>query len=132
MLHPVSTGGREVGDLDRGAKIEIIARAVHEAIRAHQAALGDAEARPWATADWERDATREAVEFALENPTPGAQHEAWCAMKRRSGWRFGETRDDEQRTHPSMVPFEKLSAEEQRKDAIVVAVSQALKGAFGL
>ena len=126
------TPANDGSDLDRAAKIEVVARAVHEAVRAYQGALGEAEARPWSAAEWEREATLEAVELAIKNPTPGAQHEEWCASKRRAGWRFGPIKDESKKTHPSLVPFEQLSATEQRKDAIIISISQALKDVLGL
>jgi len=81
--------------MERSTAITIIARAVHEAIRAYQGALGEEEAPRWDQAGWMQDSTREAVEFALKNPTPGAQHEAWLATKRRQGWSHGAVKDAE-------------------------------------
>jgi hypothetical protein len=112
--------------MDRPAKIAVIARSVHEAIRAYQDALGEEPAPTWDKSDWMQESTREAVEFALDSPTPGAQHEAWASAKGRAGWRYGPTKDANRKTHPSLVPFEQLAETEQRKDAILIAVVQAL------
>ena len=73
-----------------------------------------------------QDSSREAVEFALRDPSPGAQHEAWVRSKQRDGWTHGPTKDQAQKKHPSLVPFEKLSESEQNKDAILVGVVRAL------
>ena len=112
--------------MNRDAKLTVVARAVHEAIRAYQSAMGDAEIPPWEASGWMQRSTREAVEFALSDPTPGAQHDAWAESKRRDGWRYGPIADDARKTHPSVVPFQQLSKAEQRKDALVIAIVQAM------
>jgi hypothetical protein len=112
--------------MNRFAKLSVVMRAVHETIRAYQEAAGEQPVSAWADAGPLQRSTREAVEFALHDPTPGAQHEAWAAAKSRDGWRYGPEKDAEQKTHPSLVPFEQLSANEQRKDALVIAVVRAL------
>ena len=116
--------------MERATKIIVIARAVHEAIRAYQAALGEEEAPPFSEAGWMRDGTVEAVEFALRNPTPGAQHEAWVASRLREGWVHGPKKSAADKTHPSLVPFDHLSLDEQRKDTILIAVVQSLSKAL--
>ena len=73
-----------------------------------------------------RDASREAVEFALRSPTPGAQHEAWMAAKRRAGWSYGPRKDEAKKTHPSLVEFQALPESEKQKDAVLLAVVRAL------
>lgn len=112
--------------MDRATKLLVISRTVHEAIRAFQAALGEREAPAWPESGAMQESTHEAVEFALRNPTPGAQHRAWVESKIRQGWRYGERKDETEKTHPSLVAFEKLSPAEQLKDAILIAVVRAL------
>jgi hypothetical protein len=118
--------------MDRNAKVTVIARAVHEAIRGLQAAFGEKEAPPWEASGWMQESSVEGVEFALSNPTPGAQHDAWCAAKRRDGWRHGAVKDEKQKTHPSLVPFEQLDHREQLKDALLIAIVQGMAGALEL
>ncbi|HZU84209.1 MAG TPA: RyR domain-containing protein [Polyangiaceae bacterium] len=112
--------------MDRPAKLSVVMRAVHETIRAYQEAVGEDPAPAWPDAGWMQESTREAVEFALGDPTPGAQHEVWAAAKRRDGWRYGPKKDPKEKTHPSLVPFEQLSESERRKDALLIAVVRAL------
>jgi hypothetical protein len=44
------------------------------------------------------------------------EHERWGEEKLREGWRYGPTRDDARKTHPSLVPWSELSEEEKDKD----------------
>ncbi len=41
-------------------------------------------------------------------------HERWTLERRRSGWRYGDTRDDDRRLHPDLVPWQQLP--EDRRD----------------
>jgi hypothetical protein len=111
---------------------DLIARSVHESIRAYQLALGEPPIPPWDEAESMQESTREAVEFALRNPSPGAQHDHWVRSKQRDGWTYGPAKDATKKTHPSMVPFDELSETERRKDAILIGVVQALARALGM
>ena len=44
------------------------------------------------------------------------EHERWMSEKVDGGWRYGEKRDDAQKLHPSLVPYEDLSDPEKEKD----------------
>lgn len=44
------------------------------------------------------------------------EHERWMSEKLEGGWRYGEKRDDTQKIHPSLVPYENLSEPEKEKD----------------
>jgi hypothetical protein len=118
--------------MDRSEAITLIARTVHEAIRAYQSARGEDVAPPWPDSGWMQEATRQAVEFALADPTPGAQHDAWVAAKRRDGWSYGATKDASRKTHPSMVEFGALSEAEQRKDALLISLVGAMASVLGV
>lgn len=118
--------------MDRDVAVNAIARVIHEAMRAYQAALSEPVAPPWEDAGWMQDSSREAVEFALRNPTPGAQHEAWMRSKERDGWVYGATKDESAKTHPSLRAFEELSETERTKDALLISIAQALAPLFGV
>ena len=45
-----------------------------------------------------------------------AEHDGWMAQRARNGWSWGETRDDEAKRHPSMVPYARLPESEKDKD----------------
>lgn len=109
--------------------VETIARVCHEVNRAICESFGDMTQPPWGqAAEWQRDATFNAVRFALENPSApaSAQHDAWMADKHADGWRFGETKDPEAKTHPCLVPFEQLPPEQRVKDATYKAIVNAM------
>ena len=45
-----------------------------------------------------------------------AEHNGWMAQRRRNGWRYGETRDDARKLHPTMLPYAQLPEREKGKD----------------
>jgi hypothetical protein len=113
------------------SRSEQIARVVHEAVRAWARANRDASIPSWGRAPrWMREATADAIAFRLANPgaPPSAMHEQWAAEKRAAGWRRGKAKDGRRKTHPRLVPYERLPAYDRRKDALVAAVIDALLG----
>jgi len=55
------------------------------------------------------------VEYLAKNT-----HENWAAIRIRQGWRYGTARNDAQKTHPCLVPFEELPESEREHDRSVV------------
>ncbi len=43
-------------------------------------------------------------------------HEVWAKGRMAEGWTYGEKKDDDLKTHPSLVPYEELSEEEKDYD----------------
>jgi len=43
-------------------------------------------------------------------------HEMWAVNKIESGWIYGDYRDDYDKFHPCLVPFERLPLAEKRYD----------------
>lgn len=41
-------------------------------------------------------------------------HEIWAMSKIEQGWKFGEIRDDQRKTNPSLTNFEKLPKSEKK------------------
>jgi len=62
------------------------------------------------------------AEAVLELPTDiirryaMMEHADWVAGKERFGWKYGEVRDNKERLHPCMVPWEELPEPEREKD----------------
>lgn len=108
---------------------EQIARVCHEVNRAICEAAGDHSQRPWDAAEqWQRDSAIKGVQFALDNPdaAASAQHDAWAADKLADGWRFGETKDADAKTHPCLIPYDDLPFDQRVKDHTFRAVVRAL------
>jgi hypothetical protein len=49
-------------------------------------------------------------------------HQQWMDDKLKSGWAHGYTRDVIRKTHPRLLPFEKLDVTEQKKDQLFVTL----------
>ncbi len=43
-------------------------------------------------------------------------HEVWAQGRMAEGWTYGEQRDDKQKTHPCLVPYEELPDAEREYD----------------
>jgi ryanodine receptor 2 len=43
-------------------------------------------------------------------------HEVWADTRISQGWKYGEQRNDELKTHPCLVPYEELPDEEKEYD----------------
>ena len=43
-------------------------------------------------------------------------HEVWAQTRIAQGWTYGERRDDQLKTHPSLIPYEELTEEERDYD----------------
>lgn len=102
-------------------KIEIIAEIVHQINKGYCKSIGDVSQVDWKDApDWQKNSMKAGVKFVLENPnsTPKDQHEEWFYFKLKDGWCYGEVKDIEKKTHPSMVAYKDLPTEQKAKDYI--------------
>ena len=107
-----------------------IARVCHEANRAWCKANGDNTQKTWWEVDQSvRDSSVRGVEFRVDNPDagPDAQHNAWMEERTAQGWRYGEEKNAHNKTHPCLVPFDKLPEFQQQKDKLFCAIVEALK-----
>lgn len=108
-----------------------IARATHEANRAYCEALGDTSQVPWEDApEWQRDSAIAGVTSIVEgrSMSPAHQHKEWCEYKRADGWVYGVEKDPVKKTHPCLVPYTDLPAQQRGKDHLFRAVVLGLLG----
>lgn len=108
-----------------------IARVTHEANRALSNAMGDFSQLCWEEApEIIRQSALTGVRSLLSDPTktPADMHAAWVRYKIDEGWVLGAERNTEAKTHPMLVPFDELPAQDQARDwlfrAIVLACAQ--------
>lgn len=109
--------------------IEQIARICHEANAALCVGIGDHSQASWDDApEWQRKSAVSNVRFHLKNPNVPARvsHENWMREKLSEGWRYGEVKDADAKTHPCIVEFEQLPPEQQAKDHLLNAIVRAL------
>lgn len=109
-------------------QIEKIARVCHEANRGYCEALGDYSQLPWDSApEWQKKSAIIGVMMHIDHPDagPGASHESWAKQKIDDGWKYGDIKDPEKKTHPCLVYFEELTKEQQAKDYIFKAIVNA-------
>jgi hypothetical protein len=106
---------------------EQIARVVHEANRAYQQVLGETPAPPWDEVPGGRQrVVIGGVEKALAGDDPEDLHNSWCEAMRADGWTHGDTKDDEVKVHPCLVPYDDLPEEQRRKDDLLISIVGAL------
>ena len=109
--------------------LDVIAHVCHEANRAWCRANGDLSQKSWDEAEqWQKESAINGVLFRLNNPNSGndAQHNAWMAEKIAQGWIYGETKDADAKTHPCLVSYEDLPFIQKKKDALFIAIVEAL------
>lgn len=109
--------------------IDAIGRVCHEANRAYCVMTGDPGLPAWDEVDESyRESTRKAVKFALAGGTPEQQHSSWMMERFDQGWKLGPELDREAKIHPNLVPYDQLPEAQQRKDALFLAVVEAIAG----
>lgn len=106
-----------------------IARACHEANKALCEAYGDHSHVDFdSSPPWQKKAVLDGVEFHLSGDhSPEEGHENWIRHKEQDGWSYGPTKDREKKTHPCMVPYEKLPTMEKAKDRLMASIVKSLQ-----
>jgi len=61
-----------------------------------------------------------------------AEHDRWMNEKLANGWTYAPVRDNAQKHHPMLIPFEQLSQEEKDKDTAIVKNMIPLLASVGL
>jgi hypothetical protein len=104
---------------------EQIARVCHDANNALRRALDEPET-PWEEG---RDSSIRGVEHALAHPneTPEGQHQQWFNDKVADGWTYAPgPKNVAAKTHPQLVPYSDLPAEQRAKDVLFQGIVKGL------
>jgi hypothetical protein len=111
-----------------------IAQVCHEANRGFQLVQNSPTnpvSPPWTELDEEtRRSAVDGVFKVLDNPDITAEDmwESWCEFKENAGWKLGEVKDVEKKTHPNLVDdYMDLPEMERKKDELFVAIVKTLK-----
>lgn len=108
--------------------IEQAAQLTHEVNRKWCQMNGDNSQVEWQYApEWQKSSAINGVTAILEGRTnsPEEQHQSWCEEKYLTGWKYGETKDAEAKTHPCLVDYSELPPEQRMKDHLFRAVVKA-------
>lgn len=109
--------------------VDKIAKVCHQTNKAYCETLGDNSQKDWDDAEeWQRESARNGVVFKINNPDAGddAQHNAWMKDKVDDGWKYGDVKDAEAKTHPCIVPYEQLPVDQRIKDTLFRSVVEAM------
>ncbi len=112
--------------------IEKKAKVCHEINAAFCRAFGDLSQQSWEEApEWQRKSAINGVIFHVDNPdaNESSSHESWFDEKKNDGWVYGEEKDPIKKTHPCMVDFNDLPAEQKAKDFLFKQTVHSLKDA---
>lgn len=58
-------------------------------------------------------------------------HETWAVQRLADGWKYGEQRDDANKLHPCLIPYEDLPEEEKEYDRKTATEALKLLVAMG-
>jgi len=107
---------------------EVIAKICHQANKAYCESQGDFSQKDWEEApEWQKSSAILGVKFRLDNPdaSEDAQHNAWMKQKVDEGWVYGTIKDEVAKTHPCIVPYNKLPEFQRRKDRLFQQIVDA-------
>lgn len=109
-------------------RIRRAAEAAHEMNRMWCLLHGDMSQVPWGNVPtWQAVSAIDGVKAIVEGRVKGPEdsHKNWMQHKTAAGWVYGEEKDPEKKTHPCMVPYAELSAEQRVKDTFFWTVVRA-------
>lgn len=110
-------------------KYEFVAEVCHNVNKAYCEGIGDFSQPSWEYApEWQKQSAIKGVKFHFEEDiSPAQSHENWMKEKEADGWVYGEVKDPDKKTHPCMIPYEQLPAEQRTKDYLFKAICDTFK-----
>mgnify|MGYP001568524116 CR=1 FL=1 len=111
-------------------RIEDIAAICYEVNRAYSKMYDNSVQIDWELAPaWAKRNVCDGVKFVLSKTdcTPQQWHEFWCKEKKDEGWQYGKEHLLVLKTHPCILPWDKLSKEQKHKAQIFVSTVNALR-----
>lgn len=105
--------------------LEKAARICHEVNKVYCESIGDFTQVHWSKApQWQKDSAISGVKYLFENIDATSEdiHNNWMREKEEDGWRYGIVKDAEAKTHPCMIPYNFLPAEQRMKDTLFISV----------
>lgn len=103
--------------------IEKAAQINHEIIIEMQKMIGDPVVPSWDDApEWMKQSTRD----GLSNHATSAEHNhaLWMTDRVNDGWVYGETKDEEAKTHPCLIPYAEVPIEQRLKDVSMLVLKR--------
>jgi len=109
--------------------LEDIARLVVNTNADYSLALGEQAVTYWdATSPEVRASIIRGIISALRyDPTPAQNHQNFIDDRTKEGWTYGPEKNAEAKTHPDMIPFEQLPADQKAKNFIFLSLVKSLK-----
>lgn len=107
-----------------------IAKLCHQMNKIYCEQIGDNSQPNWEDApDWQKKSAITGVIYHLYNDftNPEDSHNNWMREKIDDGWVYGELKDEKLKTHPSILPFNELTKEEQFKDVLFTTIVKFFK-----
>lgn len=106
-----------------------IAKVAHEVNRAYCKSIGDDSQPSWFDAPgWMKRSAANGVIFHMQGDHgPEASHENWVKEKLADGWVYGDVKNPDLKTHPCLVPYKDLPAQQKSKDLIFREIARLLQ-----
>ena len=106
-------------------KVADVAKTCHEVNKVYCESIGDFTQVHWSKApQWQKNSAIDGVRYLINNidATPEDIHENWMKAKKADGWIFGIVKDGDAKTHPCLMPYNFLSAEQRIKDTLFISI----------
>ena len=111
-------------------KLEEAAKIIHETLSHYKKENNNPVIINWDQASPEKkQSTIDGIKYHLLNPTASGKdsHDSWMNQKIANGWSYGETKDPIKKSHPNLVPYDRLDDHTKSLDHIFSGLVNSLK-----